>query len=231
VGGLEQRVLTITSENEALVGELDAARRAASGAERAALDNLAALPGKPREAWPRVVQLVVEEAERRLAEELRAKAAEDAEMLEGALGGEVEAAQRALASEERKRAALEAKLKEVEGRAADAESAATAAEVKWRRQLAEAAEAAAKAASEAEARAAALEAQLAGQSEGAAEEAATWRARAAELQVRTREGGYDGQGVHSCQGKTTQLSSVLVVQRQWVGLELCRCMPHRVLLT
>jgi hypothetical protein len=74
VARLEQRVLAVSSECEALSAALDEARSAADGARSAAHAALEGLGQQPRERWPRSVLLVVQAAEVAVREEAAQKA-------------------------------------------------------------------------------------------------------------------------------------------------------------
>jgi hypothetical protein len=74
VARLEQRVLAVSTECEALSGSLDEARSAADGARSAAHAALEGLGQQPRECWPRSVLLVVTAAEAAVREEAAQKA-------------------------------------------------------------------------------------------------------------------------------------------------------------
>jgi hypothetical protein len=78
VARLEQRVLAVSSECEALSAALDEARSAADGARSAAHAALEGLGQQPRERWPRSVLLVVQAAEAAVREEAAQKAVSDA---------------------------------------------------------------------------------------------------------------------------------------------------------
>jgi hypothetical protein len=71
---LEQRVLAVSTECEALSAALDEARSAADGARSAAHAALEGLGQQPRERWPRSVLLVVQAAEAAVREEAAQKA-------------------------------------------------------------------------------------------------------------------------------------------------------------
>jgi hypothetical protein len=74
VARLEQRVLAVSTECEALSASLDEARSAADGARSAAHAALEGLGQQPRERWPRSVLLVVQAAEAAVREEAAQKA-------------------------------------------------------------------------------------------------------------------------------------------------------------
>lgn len=184
VARLEQRIFAISAENDSIAASLDDARKAAAGAAAAATAALDTLPSKPREAWPRAVQLLVSEAERRVTEELAARATEDAEMLEASLNKDLDAARRALAAVERTRAAAETRARNLEARVQELEAEVAAGEVKWRRQVAEAEEKVVKAQAAAAEQVATFREKVEAAEAQGGEAVEEWKSKALRLQVR-----------------------------------------------
>ena len=186
---LEQRIIAVTADNDSIVASLDEARKAAAGAAVAATAALDTLPSKPRDTWPRAVQQLVSESERRVTEELAARATEDAEMLEASLNQEVTRVRRELAAEERARAAADSRAKGLEARVQELEQEVTAWEMKCRRQLAEKEEQIVQARAAAAAEAAAFKEKVEAAEAQGGEEVEEWKAKALRLEVRHRGWG------------------------------------------